>query len=243
MEIVFNNKKTMSLNFTQIKTKIRNATGTDANNYPDSTIALDANVAMDDVFAIILKNNGWNVDDFNQSDYPIIYADLTAGQRSYAFLRDESGNLILGIYKVMVMGEDNIYREIKPVDQQSDGPTTMIDGQNSQGVPTTYDKTANGIFLDLIPSYSKTKGIKIFIDREPTYFVEGDTTKVPGFDGLCHDYIYLKPAYEYARDRSLDNREALYRDLQTSIAKINTRYGKKERDVVKRVVGMAQNNH
>lgn len=233
----------MSLNFTNIKTKLRNATGTDSSNYTDAMIATDVNVAMDDVFAEILKNNGWNIDDFNQTDYPIIKCNLVAGQRSYSFLRDESGNLILDIYKVMVMDQSGIYHELKPVDQQSIAPDTMVDGQNTQGIPTTYDKTANGIFLDLIPSYSKTGGIKIFIDREPTYFLSTDTTKVPGFDGLCHDYLYLKPAYEYARDRAQPNREALFRDKEVSMQKIRTRYSVKEKDVPRRMMGMVQNNH
>lgn len=234
------------LTFLQIKTKLRRATGTDSTNYTDANIAVDVNLAQNEVWCEALKVNGWNIDDFNQSDYPIIYTNLVSGQRSYAFVTDESGNYILDIYKVQVMDSSGVYHDITPVDQQSVvvgiTPTTLTDGQNTTGTPTTYDKTGNGIFLDVIPSYSKTKGLKIFINREPTYFTSSDTTKVSGIDPLCHEYLYLKPAYEWARDKGLSNREAIYRDLQLSMAKIKTRYGNKEKDIIKKIRPMYQNN-
>ena len=232
----------MSLTFTNIKNKIWRATGTNEANYSSANIAVDVNLAQDEVWCEALKNNGWNVDDFNQLEYPIIYVDLVANQRDYSFIKDAQNNYILDIYKVMVMGTDGIYREIKPVDQQSESPSTMTDGQNSTGTPTAYDKTGNGIFLDLIPNYSKTKGVKVFIDREPTYFTSSDTTKVSGIDMLCDDYLYLKPSYEYARDKGRENREALYRDLLVSMAKVKTRYGTREKDVPHRMMAMRENN-
>jgi hypothetical protein len=234
----------MSLTFTQIVNKIQRATGLNTANYSLADIAIDVNLAQDEVWAEALKNNGWNIDDFNQPDYPIIYTDLASGQRDYSFIRDENDSMVLDIYKVQVMGEDGIYRDLKPVDQQSsDVQTSMTDGQEATGIPTSYDKTANGIFLDLVPSYDKALGLKVFIDREPTYFVSTDTTKVSGIDPLCHDYLYLKPSYEVCRDKGKPNAEKIYRDLQVSMAKIKERYGTREKDVVRRAVPMRQNNH
>ena len=198
-------------------------------------------MALQEVFQIALKNAGWNVDDFNWTRDPFITTDLVAGQRDYHFVYDQEGALILDIYKVMVK-VDGVYKEIEPVDQQSNTPTTMIDGQNTQGTPTTYDKTGNGIFLDFIPNANVTDGLKVFISREPTMFLSTDTTKVAGIDGLCHDYLYLKPAYEWTRDNDSTKSEKLYRDLLDARKKIDDRYGRRNKDEIKRIIPLYQNN-
>jgi hypothetical protein len=234
------------LNFTQIVNKINRACGTNDTTYPLANKAIDVNLTQDEVWVEALKNNGWNVDDFNQTDYPIIYTDLVAGQRDYSFITDGSGNRVLDIYKVQIKGADGVYKDIKLVDQQSDtADTSMTDGLQLTGAPTTYDLTGNGIFLDLIPNASNVTliaGLKVFIDRTPTYFTSSDTTKVSGIDALCSDYLYLKPAYEYARDKGLGNREALFRDLQISMEKIKTRYGTRQKNMPNRIVALRENN-
>jgi hypothetical protein len=201
------------------------------------------NSTLDEIFSMALLTCGWNVDDFNHTHDPIIFTNLVSGQRDYHFTTDEEGSIILNIYKVMVKDSSGVFNEIIPVDQQSDAPTSIIDGKNQTGTPTTYDKTGNGIFLDLIPNYSSALGLKIFIDREPTYFTTSDTTKVAGIDSLCHDYLYLKPAYEWARDKGLQNAERLYRDLFKAEQKIERRYGTREKDVRPRLTIYQENNH
>lgn len=233
----------MSLTFSQIVSKINRACGTNDTTYTLANKAIDVNLAQDEVWAEALKNNGWNVDDFNQTDYPIIYTNLVAGQRDYSFVTDATGNRVLDIYKVQIKGTDGLYHDIDEVDQQSDtAQSTMTDGAGTRGTPTQYDKTGNGIFLDLVPDTSTANGLKVFIDRTPTYFTSSDTTKVSGIDPLCHDYLYLKPAYEYARDKGLNNREALFRDLQTSMQKIKERYGVRQKDVPNRMRALIENN-
>lgn len=233
----------MSLTYTNIKDKIRRVTGTNTTSYSNSEIATDVNLALDEVFSIALKNNGWNIDDWNHTHEPFITTNLVSGQRDYHFIYDEQGNLILNIYKVMVRtSSTGSYKEISPTDIQSNPPNTMIDGSDTTGIPTTYDKTGNGILLDVIPNYNSTDGLKVFIDREPSYFISTDTTKVAGIDGLCHDYLYLKPAYEYCRDKGLPQAERIYRDLLDARKKIDERYGRRAKDEIKRLIPAQQNN-
>jgi hypothetical protein len=234
----------MSLIATNIFSKIDRACGTNSTTYTLASKAIDVNLAIDDIYAIALKTNGWNLDDFNHTHDPFITTDLVAGQRAYHFTTDEDSARILDIYRVFAKDSaTGNYVLLTPVDQQSDEDMqSFYDGQNTTGTPTRYDKTGNGIFLDFIPSYSATAGLKVFIGREASYFTSSDTTKVSGIDGLCHDYLYLKPAYEYARDKGLNNKETLYRDLQDSIKKIQVRYGTREKDVLKRLVPAYENN-
>jgi hypothetical protein len=192
------------------------------------------NLALDDAWSIIFKVGGmWQYDDSNHTDYPFITTNLVDGQRDYSLTVDGSSNIVLDIYKVMVKHPTSgFYNEIQPVDQQNDAfMDTFYNGQLQEGTPDRYDKTGNAIFLDVIPSYNSTAGLKIYINREGSYFATTDTTKKPGFDGLCHEYIPLKASYMYARDKSLPVVARLEKDILLMEQKIQERYGRRERDI------------
>jgi hypothetical protein len=204
----------------------------------------DINLAMDNVTALIFKLGGtWQYDDSNYDDYPILTTNLVASQRDYAFTEDENGNIIVGIYKVQVL-VDGIYKDINPVDQQSQSKNvdTLTDGQAKEGTPYRYDKTGNGIFLDLIPPADVTDGLKIFVNRESSYFVVADTIKKPGFDGLVHEYLVNKVAYNYARDKRLANKNDLKLGLAESMEEVEDRYGRRERDTSRNLAPLKENN-
>lgn len=202
------------------------------------------NRAYTDATALIFASGGkWQWDDSNHTDYPFITTDMNLGQRDYPFTTDEQGNIILDIYKVMVKNPSGVYIEIKGVDQQSDADMeSFYNGVNTTGTPTRYDKTANGIFLDTIPSYNSTDGLKVFINREALSFTTTDTTKMPGFAGTLHEYIPLKASYSYARDKRLANFNDIARDILIWEDKIKTYYGERERDVVRRMTPNLANN-
>lgn len=195
----------------------------------------EINLALDEIWATIFSAGGtWQFDDSNHTDYPIITTNLVSGQRDYAFVTDENGNIILDIYKVLVANPDGTYKEIKPVDVQSNDTDTVAgfyNGLGTSGTPDKYDKTANGIFLDAIPNYSITNGIKIYINREGSYFATSDTIKKAGFSGLFHELIPLKVAYKFAPDSELKriaDRMVLKEDAMKKA------YGRRERDIKRR---------
>jgi len=207
----------------------------------------NVNSAHDDALDIIFPIGGtWQFDDSNHTDYPIIKTNLSSGQRSYPFTSDENGNLILDVYKVMVAGSDGVFREIEPVDQESPqgntDTTSFFDERNTSGTPTRYNKTANGIFLDPIPNYSYSNGLKMFISREGSYFTTTDTTKKPGIAGLFHEYYVVNPAFKYASIKDLSVTANLY-DRKTKLEeRIASYYGFRERDVIKRLTPRMESN-
>lgn len=194
----------------------------------------DVNVAFDDFVTIAIPASGtWQFDDSNQTDYPIITTNIVANQRDYSFTTDESGNLILDIYRVFCKpsANEDTYDEIYPIDQQSDeGTSGFWDGQDLNGIPYHYDKTANGIFLDPVPDYNSTNGLKVMINRESSYFTTSDTTKKPGVPGLFHSWFYKKPALEYAKRKHLSNTNTLFSDVVKLEENIEAHYAKRSRD-------------
>lgn len=197
----------------------------------------DVNLALDRVLAIIFKAGGtWQFDDSNHTNYPIITTNLVASQRDYTFTADTSGNLILDVYKVLVKDSSGTFYEVFPVDVQSQNNTEgLSDGLNTTGVPLTYDKTANGIFLDPEPSYSYSGGLKVYVNREGSYFSSTDTTKKPGFAGLFHEYLALRPSYQFAYRNGLTNTAALQNEVLLMETAIEDYYGAREKDVRKKL--------
>lgn len=193
----------------------------------------NCNLALDDFWAIAIPASGkWQLDDSNQTDYPVISTNIVSGQRDYSFTTDESSNIILDIYRVMVADSSGVFKEVISVDQQGDQDvSTFYDGQNSTGTPSRYDVTANGIFLDPIPNYNSTGGLKIFINREASYFTTSDTTKKPGVAGIFHSYFYLKPALNYARRNTLTSYNKLLDAVTRLEADIKYHYAGRQRGV------------
>lgn len=205
----------------------------------------DANISFDRFLSLAFSADGrWNFDDTNHTtDYPEIEADLVSGQRDYTFLTDEQGNVILDIYRVLVKNTDGTYIDVDPVDKQSERERTteFVDGKTYSGVPTRYDKTANGIIFDITPNYNwrigteGEKGVKVLINREASYFVSGDTTKKPGVPGLFHEYFALHPAMKYAMRKQHANTQSIIsrvEQMERDIIKHFSRRAKDERSIM-----------
>lgn len=207
----------------------------------------DINLAVDEILGFMFPRGGtWQLDDSNHTDYPFIYTNLVSGQRDYSFTTDEQGNVILDIYRVMVADSSGNFQEITPKDQQTansnnSNTNSYIDGQDTAGMPTSYDKTGNGIFLDPIPNYNYTNGLKVFINREASYFTPTDTTKKLGFAHLYHEYLALRPSYQYAYRNNLSNAKILENEMIKMREAIIEYYGTREKDVKKRFLANVEN--
>lgn len=190
------------------------------------------NSALDKVFSMIFEVGGtWQFDDSNHTDYPIITTNLVLGQRDYSFTVDGSSNLILEIYKVVLADSAGVFHEIFPVDQQTKfSDPAYYDGLNTGGQPITYDKTANGIFLNPIPNYNYSGGLKVYISREGSYFTTSDTTKKPGFAGLFHEYLALNASYFYCMKNQIKIKGDLKNEMLEMEEGIKNYYKLREKD-------------
>lgn len=199
-------------------------------------VTADVNLALDEYLSIAFKASGtWQFDDSNHTDYPIITANLVDGQRDYSFTVDGNSNLILDIHRVLILpsATATLYSEVYPRDVQSGEISGISENNLVEGVPYTYDKTANGIFFDPIPSYNATSGLKIYINREGSYFTSSDTTKKPGVPGNHHKYFAIKPAMEYARIKGLSSYVGLRDEVLRMEKQIEEDFTRRERDVRK----------
>jgi len=209
-----------------------------------ASFTADVNIAFDEFLARAFRADGtWQMDDSNHTDFPIITTNLVASQRDYTFTTDQQGNLILEIDRVLVADSSGVFHTVQSKDAQTEIDTSGYwDGKNTTGSPTSYDKTANGIFLDPIPSYNYTNGLKVYINREASYFVYTDTTKKPGVPGIFHRYFAIRPAFDYARRNNLSNTQSLFNELLRLEENIDTHFSFRNADVRKKLSVAYQDN-
>lgn len=219
-----------------------NTQNTTSSSYPTSAKTTDVNNTLNQFFILANQYAGnWApTDDVNQTDYPTIYANLVTGQQDYSFMTDENGNQILDIYRVRAKDRDGVYHTLKQI-QKADISDEDLDN-DIQGTPTRYFLTANGIFLVETPNYDSDLGLEVEINRTPTYFESTDTTKKAGIPWVFHEYLALRPSYQYCLQKGLPQAGNLKLDVDRIEDAIKKYYSNRNRAEKKRFVPNYQNN-
>lgn len=212
--------------------------------------ASDTRSAWDIYTDLAIRASGrWQFDDSNHTGDAVYKTNLVSGTAEYPLTTDDTDSaLILDVHRIAVLlsATDTVYHDIYPVDEQSQTyPGSLLSEEGDTGAPLYYDKTGNVITLDPTPDYNATNGLKVYISREASYFVDTDTTKKPGCPGIHHDYFYLRPAYEHARRNNLATLPMLEREIlkwegdaqRGIIGKIERYFAERERDVRKIMKG------
>jgi len=183
-----------------------------ASDCPIEDKTRNANRWYDRAVSLILQaDNRWEWDDTNKTDLPIATTDLVDGQQDYGI----SGATFLKIFRVEVMNSSGDYRQLTPISQQDKKGIALSEYQKTAGMPKEYDKFANSIFLYPKPSSSEvtlSSGLKVYFQRNVTYFATTDTTEKPGFAEPFHRLLSLGGAFDYCIANGLNTRLSILRD-------------------------------
>jgi hypothetical protein len=182
--------------------------GTSTSSYPLAAKARRANSALSDFVSIALDSDDrWNFEDTNHSELPIGTTALVNGQNDY-----ELDNSMLKILKVELKSENDTWVELIPIDRNdTEIPYEQLFGE---GTPKYYDKFANSALLFPTPNYDQDDSLRVWYQRDASYFTATDTDKAPGIPSLFHKYIALKIAEPYARDKQLKNYVSIRNEIQ-----------------------------
>lgn len=160
------------------------------------------------VYIALTSDNSWFFDDNNYTDFPIGETDLIANRQDY--LLNTSQIEIEQLEILDVTG--TIWLAVPQIDERSFAQYKNSESQymnNTPGQPRVHIKKGNSILLYPIPNYSITfanngkRGIRVRFKRPPTYFLITDTTKVPGFNSMHHDYLVDYTTWKYAYSRQM----------------------------------------
>lgn len=187
----------------------------DSTSYPIAHKTRNINAWLDRVSALILQADAkWEWDDTNQSDLPIGTTALTAGQQDYGI-----DSTYLKIRKVAIKDTNGDLFYLDPMDEADlRGYPELLDSGRATGKPTKYALVGNSIVLDVAPDYTQAAGLKVYFQRNVSYFTVSDTTKTPGFAPMFHRILSYGPALDYAVKQ--DYQETKKNDLKQKIAQL-----------------------
>ena len=176
------------------------------------------NMALDRFFTIALTHDGvWQFDDTNYTDLPIGTTNLVSGQQDYSFASD-----VISVEKVLCKDSAGNWVELYPVDDSESrsnigARNIWLLPSNNSGTPLRYDKFAASIFLDPIPNYNSTNGLKVVFKRNASKFVSSDTTKEPGIPSLFHPYLAKVASLPYLMEHNMEALETIKKEIGSSI--------------------------
>lgn len=168
------------------------------------------NDAFDTLMPLLLSfSNYLKWDDENNTDLPVGTLNIVSGQPDYTIAQDANALSILNITAVRILPSATATNYIDidemTIDDHTDSSIGVFNASNEAispntnftGVPYKWLKRGNTIFLFPKPNYSVTAGIKIFFERQESYFASTDTTKVPGIPKPFHVLLALYPSLEW----------------------------------------------
>jgi hypothetical protein len=190
------------------------------------------------VHLALIADGRWQNDDNNNTDYPTATTNIVSGQSAYPLSLE-----MIEIEKVAIkQKEDGDYVIIYSTDIQDSNflaKKYVENNSNNTGIPFAYDKKADSIVLTSTPNYNATAGIKIFYKRGSNNFVSTDTTKVPGFASIYHEYLSLGASLDYAIDRNMDKQIQIFSQkilvMEDSIIEYFSRRNKDEVKIIRAV--------
>jgi hypothetical protein len=189
---------------------------TDSTNYPLADKARNINRRYDEVVSLILQSDGrWKWDDTNNSSQPTGTITLTEGTTAYAI----PDTTYLTINRMEVKDVNGNYYKIRPIHER-EIRQGLTEFQKTAGRPLYYEKV--GGFVNLYPKPSSsaatlTAGLKIYYTRDASYFVAGDTTKVPGFAAPFHRILSIGAALDYAIANELMGKISILQPMLTKM--------------------------
>lgn len=178
----------------------------DTTTFPLKRFARFCNLALDWYTSLIIKAQGWEYDDTNNSATELIdvTTSIVSGTRKYVIavtwlkiarirIKDSAGNWI-----VLRRGDRRLWS------------TNQLNG--ASGIPQEYDLLGNWIYLDAAPNWSGSASLEVQHQRGASYFIYTDTTKTPGFATPFHRLVALRAALDYCEINDLDDRAAKLRN-------------------------------
>ena len=106
-------------------------------------------------------------DDTNHTDRPSGTLDIVSGQNDYTISVDDNSLDILNITRVRALGSSSAteYTDLIRMNvNNADAPNVLSPNPSNTGAPVAFLEQGNTLYLDKLPNYSATGGIKIFFE-------------------------------------------------------------------------------
>ncbi len=204
-------------------------TNADTTAYTNANRLLNINDHLNRIQTTILRSQDeWDFDDKNNTDLPILTADIVANQQYYTL---PTGMIDM---KRLEMSFDGVtFYKAMPLDINERQTDTSNLSDFSQNQPY-YDMVSSDTFtLYPIPTANVTGGLKIWVSRTPVEFTSAELTtgtKEPGFESLFHQMLAYGSAMDFCMARGLPQYSTIKSAYDEMSQSLSNHYGDKQED-------------
>jgi hypothetical protein len=139
-------------------------------------------------------------DDVNHTDRPVGTINLVSGQADYTISEDDNKLDVLNITAIRIL-ESATGTEYATLERLTLDDPLALDAispnPSVSGTPSYFLENNGTVFLYPEPDYSATSGIKLYFEREQSYFVSTDTIKEPGIPKPFHELLALYASLDW----------------------------------------------
>lgn len=183
---------------------------TDSTSYPIEQKTRNVNRRYDEVVSLILQADGrWKWDDTNNAAQPSTSITMTESTTAVAI----PDTTYLIINRVEVKDANGNFYKLHPFNEHEVVDQSMTEFLKTPGRPLYYEKV--GGFINLYPkptstNVTLTSGLKVYYQRDASYFTTADTTKVPGFAAPFHRILSFGGALDYAIQNEMTRKISIF---------------------------------
>lgn len=209
--------------------------GTNSSSYPIEDKTRNVNRKYDEVVSLILQSDAtWKWDDTNNLTQPSTSITMTQGTNAVSI----PDTTYLTINRVEVLDINGNYKLLTPISEK-EITQAKSEFMKTDGTPIYYEKV--GAFLNLYPAPSSSNvtlasGLKVYYQRDASYFATTDTTKVPGFAAPFHRLLSYGAALDFAIANSLNGKinilTPLIQKMEQGLIEF---YSSREKDTIHRL--------
>jgi len=199
-------------------TLIDDLVDTNSTTYPLARKIRSIGRNLDKLVNLILENDPAAIfDDPNYADLAEGTLTLTNGQTVYNLAEDENFADVLYVTKVFVKDSVGNYYELNRYGTNDANIASSLKQNTAFAIfnPQNYFRqSGKRIILGFTPNYTASVGIYIYFQRAPKHPTVSDTSMELGIPSTYHQLVALMCAYDYARAKTLENRNDLLVEIR-----------------------------
>jgi len=202
--------------------------GTNSTTYPLIDKLRRLNTGLDDYFHISMKTCGdWSVEDSGRTDFAIATTNIVANQSNYSFPSE-----LLLLERVEAKDSAGNWTLLEPIIEKEVG-YALDEYYDTAGIPNTYRKVGNALFIYPASSANVTSGLKIYYRRAFTYATQTGgtfTPTAPAIPSVHHNWLAYTASLPYLISKGLSQKNDVASERERLTKQIEEYYTAREKD-------------
>jgi hypothetical protein len=181
----------------------------------------------------------WSIEDSGRTDFAIATTNLVANQTNYSFPSE-----LLILERVETLDSAGNWTLLDPIIEKEVG-YALGEYNKTAGIPNTYRKVGNSLFIYPAQSSNVSAGLKIYYRRAFTYATISGATftpTAPTIPSIHHTWLAFTASLPYLISKGLSQKNDIASERERMTKQIEEYYTGREKDRALKITGKIRNS-